>query len=93
MGVSLVPALLPMLGLLGLARYVDRLFYIVGGLSAIGAIPFALSRAFPLLVPAVCVCLIVKCSYASAFWSGMTLCSCGVGLFTLLPFAIAMFKI
>ena len=87
-----VPVALPILGLIGFINHIEWLFYVAGGLSAFGTIPFALSRPFSLLGAGVVVCLIIGYSVTGAVVDGAILGSCIAGLFAIPMFLLAVFK-
>ncbi|MBR5548860.1 MAG: hypothetical protein IKU71_03920 [Kiritimatiellae bacterium] len=87
-----VPVALPILGLIGFVNHIEWLFYIAGGLSALGTIPFALSRPFTLLGAGVVVCLIIGYNVTDAVVSGAILGSCIAGLFAIPMFLLVMLK-
>ena len=87
-----LPVVLPILGLVGFVNHIEWLFYIAGGLSAFGTIPFALSRPFSLLGAGVVVCLIIGYSCTGTIVSGAILGSCIAGLFAIPMFLLVVLK-
>ena len=87
-----VPVVLPILGLLGFANHIEWLFYVAGGLSALGTIPFALSRPFSFLGAGVVACMIIGYNCTGVFLSGIILGSCIAGLFAIPMFILTVFK-
>lgn len=87
-----VPAVLPILGLIGFANHIEWLFYIAGGLSALGTIPFVLARPFSFLGAFAGMCLIVGYSYTGTFLSGIILGSCVAGLFAIPIYILTVFE-
>ena len=87
-----VPVVLPILGLIGFANHIEWLFYVAGGLSALGTIPFALSRPFSLLGAGVVVCLMIGYNCTGAVLSGIILGACIAGLFAIPMFLLTMFR-
>lgn len=89
---AIISIVLPILGLVGYVNHIEWLFYIAGGLSALCAIPFALSRPFSLLGAGVFACLIGGYNFAGAFLQGIILGSCVAGLFVIPMFLLTMLK-